>query len=441
MTTVKRPAPKRRQRAHDVLPAGFAWRDGRPRWIPSPTRRRQGWKAIDLRDGMGRFLAKGPAVSRAEEIAAAVKGWSEGKPVPSAFVAIAPKGSVLKGVTSADLAPRAIGTLLEAYYASPKFMSRAPRTQVDYRNKIRRLLEVVACPEPPLTRDGKRDKARIDAKVEALKRLDIDFFTPPAFDAAGESVLETAYDTLREQAGTSQAFGVLAAASAWFGWCVKKRRVWASNPAAGVERETPDGRIRVAGYDELEALVASANALGLASIADAVILAVDLSWSQQDLLALTWGQIAADGRVKHRRIKTGVAGNPPLLAAGRRRLELVRERWREARVRPTHVLVREATSLAWDEHAFRHAYADVRAHAAARCAAVADLQFRDLRDTAVTYGIEAGLTVEEICSRTLHEPARAQAVITKHYGAIRQEVADGAARKLDAHLASKGYKL
>ena len=295
-----------------------------------------------------------------------------------------------------------------------------PRTQADYRNKLRRFLEAVAGSTTP-------------AKIDRLKALDVDILLPPAFGQPGEFELQRAYDHLAETAGESMAYGVMACVSAWLNWCVKKRRIWPTNPAALVERSTPKGRIVVFDWPEVVALVRAAEQAGLPSIADAIILAVDLSWSQQDILALTWGQLN-DGRMKHRRIKTGVAGNPPLLAIGRTRLETIRRRWSAERVRPTHVIVCEMTGKPWVADTFRHKFSEIR-----EAAGVKGKRFADLRDTAVTYCVEGGLTLEETCSRTLHAPSRAQAVIEAHYGAIRQQVADDAALKLEAHFQRMGY--
>ena len=57
----------------------------------------------------------------------------------------------------------------------------------------------------------------------------------------------------------------------------------------------------------------------------------------------------------------------------------------------------------------------------------------------MTYAYEAGLDIPEICTRTQHNPTRAQAVIERHYGALRQGVADAGAAKLDAHFERMGY--
>ena len=389
---------KRRQRRHGDLPAGFRWRDGRPRWEPSPTRRRQGFHGVDLKDAWGHWLAKGPAIERAATLAGRA---ADASAEPAA----------------GD--PRALGPLLDAYQASIDFTRLGARTQADYKAKLNRFLAIVA--------GGAK-------KAEHFRAMSIDLLLPPGFGQPGVFLLERAYDELRSEAGEAMAYGVMACVSAWLAWCVKKRRVWPTNPAALVRRAAPPGRIVIFTWPELVALAREADDLGLHSIADAVILAVDLSWSQQDLLALTWGQVSDDGHVKHRRIKTGVAGNPPLLAIGRKRLAQIRERWKAERVRPTHVLVCELTGQPWRPDTFRHSFAEIRA-----AARIDGKQFRDLRDTAVTYCIDAGLTVEQTCSRTLHAPTRAQAVIEKHYGAIGQHVADAAALKLEDHFTRMGY--
>ena len=429
--------PSRRQRRRGDLPAGFQWRDGRPRWVPSPTRRKQGWRGVDLQDAWKRWLAKGPAIERAQAIVEAVEAWAAGQAVPSQFAAFAPKGADVRGAAKGDLNPRSVGALLDAYrgdkergvIACNQFRDLSPRTQADYRNKLNRFLEVLVGSNDP-------------KKIAAGRALSIDHLLPPPA-GEGEFELLRAYELLRTEAGDAMASGVHACVSAWLGWCVRHKNIWPSNPAELVRRKTPEGRIVVYDWPELVALVRQAEAVGLASIADAIILAVDLSWSQQDLLALTWGQVSADNKVKHRRIKTGVAGNPPLLKIGRERIKQIRARWTAQNAAPTpevHVLICELTGKPWAADTFRHKFSEIRDHVAKEFPSIADKQFRDLRDTAITYCVDAGIEqVEQICSRTLHSPTRASAVISKHYGAIRQAVADKAAKTLDAHFEKMGY--
>jgi hypothetical protein len=223
-------------------------------------------------------------------------------------------------------------------------------------------------------------------------------------------------------------------------WCVQEKRLWPSNPAKLVKRGAPEGRIVLWEWPELIAMVRTAQAMGLPSIADAIILGIDLSWSEQDLLALNWRQISDDFHVKHRRIKTGNAGNPALLKIGERRIGEIRARLGNATPAPgSHVLVCELSGEPWTAGYFQAKFAHVRAEVARKFPDVADRQFRDLRDTSITIAIDAGLSIEQICSRSLHNPTRAREVIQKHYGAIGQAVSDEAAVRLDAHHARMGY--
>lgn len=447
--------PTRRQRRHGDLPSGYQWRDGRPRWIPSPSRRAAGWRATDLKDAHGRWLAEGAAIQRARAIADAVRAWAAGEAVPPAVAAMAPQGAAFAGRSTAAASPRAIRVLLDEFYEAntrplgARRTGLSPKTQADYKSKIARFLTEVR---------GKIAEERFMA-------MDVDILLPPGPGEAGDDVLTLAYEALRGEAGESMASGCVAAVSAWMGWMVKRRRIWATNPCAAVERSTPEGRIVVYDWPEVVALVRRAEARGLHSVADAIVLAVDLSWAQQDLLAMTWGQVhavAGRTRIKHRRIKTGQAGNPPLLPLGLARLEAIRARLAADRIIPAPalpLLICELTGKSWVADTFRHIFAEIRAEVAcqhlvaellARLAGapgaptdegIASKQFRDLRDTAITYCYEAGLDIPEICSRTLHAPTRAQAVIEKHYGAIGKGIADRAAAKLEAYFAAEGYHI
>ncbi|PZQ54052.1 MAG: hypothetical protein DI570_23345, partial [Phenylobacterium zucineum] len=72
---------------------------------------------------------------------------------------------------------------------------------------------------------------------------------------------------------------------------------------------------------------------------------------------------------------------------------------------------------------------------------VATLQDLDLRDTAITVGRAAGLSDEQIASRSLHSLKRIKDVLDKHYTEIGQDIANAGADKLNAHLASLGVAL
>jgi hypothetical protein len=430
--------PTRRQRPLGVLPPGYTVTPGgRPYWRPSPALRKAGWVSLPLKNSLGDWMDEGPAIQRAREIAEVVAAWRLGVPVPQAFAFIAPGGmgraaaaqeEAAKPQSFKRLDPHSIGAMIDAYKASPDFTTLSPKTQYDYSQKLRRFCEVLGDPT-----GGSKPSA---IKTAATRALSIDQLAAPERDSTREFQLEVVYEAFRRDNGEHMAHGVMATVSAWLSYCVRRHRIWPANPAKLIKRKVPDGRIVIWEQAELDALRDKAEELGYASIADAIVLAVDLSWSQQDLLALQWIQISAEGRVKHRRLKTNQVSNPPLGALGKARIELIRARLRQQNMILPYVIVCETTGQPWRADHFRHVFAEIRGELAKTMPAVAGKTFRDLRDTAITMFIDGGLTLEETCSRSQHQPTRAQAVIQKHYGMIRQSVADAAAVKLDAHRAS-----
>lgn len=449
-------------RRHGQVPAGWQWRDGRPRWIPAPGLRKLGWKGHDLRDGKGQWLGRGASIDAAEAIVAAVEGLKRGVAVPGPFAAFAPPGACdgAKAAAKASLGrpdPRSIGVLLDAYLVSNEYLELGEKTQADRKSKLSRFVDILAGypvkpkPPPPINPGRRPDavamaayreaEARRQSARERVRAMPIDVLEPPQDEAGGADLLYDTYWTLHRQVGQHMAHGVLGEVSAWLTWCVKPRRAIRMNWATQVDRKTPPGRLRCGTWEEIKALVAAADAMGLPSIGDSVILGVDLSWSQGDRLALTWPQIATSGHVKGTRKKTGRRGAPPLLdALGKPRIKLIQERQAErygANAQPTHVIICETTGKPWKADHYRHAFADVRAHAALSCPSVFDLRDQDLRDTAVTIMFEAGLSLPEIASRTFHSLKQIHAIIEKHYGEVTQRVADNGARQLNAHLAAE----
>lgn len=465
----KRSPPKRRQRPHGVLPPGFDWRDGRPRWLPSPTRREQGWKPVDLAvEERGRkvWLSQGEAVDRCKAIVAAVQAWTlRGQPVPADMAAFAPPGSVDASRPSPAEAKsrRTLGALRDAWLASPKFTlprgqgGLAEATKADYRQKLHRLFEaLVEDDEDP-------------AKVAELATLDISILAAPE-EEEDDFPLEDAYAWLMERAGHAQAYGVLSVASAWLTWCrTKKRiRVLNPNPVELIDRTRPPGRIRVASPEEAAALVAAADEVGFPSIGDAVLLALDLGWSMADLLRLDWRRVVTAANPERpgeqhlvvkrvARQKTGVASaDIPLMALGLRAVARIRARFADADVTPTHLIVREPSPRnrtgVWTRRAFNDAWNAVRAEAAKTAPSLLGVDgptdedkvdafdFMDLRDTFITLAREADMSVEQTTQRSLHKSnTRVLAVWQHHYGTATPRMGAAGARKLGAHLEETGW--
>lgn len=462
-------------RRHGDLPAYFQFRDGRPAWIPSHGLRDAGWKRCDLRATDGSYLSRGAAIDRATLINDAVAQWRQGFAVSPDHSAYAPAGAC----DSAPVIRRpedrlSIGALADAWHgvaapfkggqatvlmtpACDEFAQLAPKTQANYRQKLKRLIDVLAgWPKPPAKNhpDYPRYLQDVtDIRAESIFSLQADE------DADGvNDPLREAYWILRREAGPHQANSVLTIASTWLSWCRLRRTRRIHNWAAEVDRVTPSGRIRVFTWPELQALVRAAEELGWVSIADAVILGVDLSWSQADRLALTWDRVVTDmnGRLraltrsqitegpkgqKLGRAKTGRIGGTPFLAMGRERIEQIRARHTALDAHPTHVLVCDTTGRPWKSDYYKHKFADVRALAATYCPSVADGRDQDLRDTAVTFCRRAGLTIEETCSRTLQSRRRVLDLWDQAYGEIGEEIADSGADRMDAWMKTQKVAL
>lgn len=156
------------------------------------------------------------------------------------------------------------------------------------------------------------------------------------------------------------------------------------NPAEGFGGPDYTARRRVWTPAEVEAFCAKARAVGRASMALAVTLALDSSQRQGDVIRLRWSDW--DGvAFTLRQSKTGVRLRVPALPA---LAAMIAETPRQA----VTILVNEETGRPYNSTTFRHVFRQVRDAAGLP----ADLQFRDLRRTALTELGDAGATDDEI---------------------------------------------
>lgn len=447
-TPLNTTTPKR-QRTRGVAPANWQFRDGRPRWIPSRTLREAGWRGRDLKaPKSGDWLSRGLSIDMAEAINQAVAAWRRGELVPDAFADIAPQGATAKPrmTTAQRLERHSIGTLIDEYLASHEVQELKPRTQAEYKSKLKRLADALAGYFATPSRNPKpAEKAAYDEKVATVRAWSVKVLQTPEEEEDGEALLYTVYWGLRKKAGAHTADGVLRVTSSWLEWCRTQKRAIRTNPTQDVKRKALDGRMRPASWPELLALVEAAEGLGYPSIADSIILGVDLSWSQADRLALTWKQVSAAYRVRARRVKTNRPGETPLLdALGKPRIDKIRERQKGLygeNVKPTHVLICETTGEPWGASHYQVTFAEIRRQAARKVASAIEVLDKDLRCTAVTVAYDAGLSEVQIAGRTLHSLKQIREILDGHYGQIGREVSNQGAHLLNTYLAEKGYKL
>lgn len=156
------------------------------------------------------------------------------------------------------------------------------------------------------------------------------------------------------------------------------------NPATGLGGADHVARHRIWTPAEVDAFCAKASAIGRASMALAVRMARDSAQRQGDVIRLRWSDW--DGvAFTLRQGKTGMRLRVPALPG-------LAQMIAEAPMVALTILVNEETGRPYNSTTFRHVFRSVRE--AARLPA--DLQFRDLRRTALTELGEAGATDDEI---------------------------------------------
>lgn len=460
--TSKKPAP-RRLRPRGAFPAGWTPHRGHWRWLPSPTLRRAGWRPVDLRDAAsGDWLSEGQSLDRARWIVAQVEAWRRGEALPVDCVPFAPAGAAYDGPAPLPAARDrlSIGKLLDAWMGVPdpkrkeawisapsrEFARLKPKTQFSYRHDLKRLIDALAGFAALPDKADKDAMARHAFAVALVRSKPVRILAPEETPTGVVNLLYDAYWALHEKGGVHRAYQSLAAAGSWLSWCGKFQSPSILNWTTTVSRDTPPGRIRVLTWDEVKALVAAADDLGMPEIGDAVILGVDLSWSQTDRLHLTWDRLrdgvadtGQDGRKK-----TGRRGGARLTALGLARVAQIRARQAAMPAHPTHVIWSAQLGGPMNHDGgnfYRKRFAEVRAKAAKTCPSVATATDADLRDTAFTWMEEAGLDDTLKASRTLQSRTNMKTLADKHYGEIGPALSDDAARRYDAWLTGKGYRL
>ena len=277
----------------------------------------------------------------------------------------------------------------------------------------------------------------------------------------GAPELRDFYNYLKGARGHHTALAAIAALSAAMTWGRESTK-WrlGRNPRLEMEFDRPDGRVVLITLDEFHALVAAADALGHASIGDAVYLGLFTGQRQTDRLALK-DEGLVNGRRHFRQSKTGAlvaVKEAPQLAA-----RLAEARLRVAKLKlklglekmPETIVVDETTGRNYNEHTYRHEFAEVRALAikghgdVAPCPSLAFINEhtnapdfkhdQDLRDTCVIMLDRAGNDLLSICDVTGHSYQSAQ-LIMKHYRARNAARADAAIDRLVAFISREGMQ-
>lgn len=289
------------------------------------------------------------AIKKAQELNADLDRWYQGAPPPAPH---RPDGLV------------ALDTLFQRDDA---FRRMAPRTQADYLRNIKPAIEWAG-----------------DSGVAAITRR----------------AIREWHRGIQEERGASTARNNLAALRRLLSFAVDEEWIQ-RNPALAMRLPTPESRSRVWTPAERDAFCAAAVERGRPSMALAVMLGWCLGQRPADLRLLAWS--AYDGRtVRLRQAKTGAEVAIPCLPELRRLLDTTARS-------STQIVVSETTGAPYQESAFQHLFAEIRAAAGLP----ADLQFRDLRRTLATALGAAGCTDDQIRAITGHKTRAVVAVYVR----------------------------
>lgn len=421
------------------------WREGRPRFSPGPREKALGFKSKVLRHGdAGPWYTLDEARAFSAAVTEEIKQAREtGKRAAA---------SAARGTSVADL--------LADWIASDDFADNPRSTQ----NWYRKIVDAI-CFKP---RSVQARRAGRELQGEPFARAPAAVIGPPEVKAF--------FEYQRKARGHHTAKAAVAALSAayTFGRMSTRWRL-PTNPCHRLRLPKPPARVIIWTVEEIRALIAAADHMGLHSIGDSVMLAVFTGQRQGDRINLSDNGLVA-GRRRFKQRKTGaivdVREAPPLqkrLAEARVRISALMLK-HGLQERPDTLIVHEATGRAYAESTYQNKFREVRAAAiagirddAATAAAAARGQNepawivepctsltwtdnageacykrdQDFRDTAVTWLANYSATHLEIAAVTGHSPKSIHNIL-QHYLAMSPELADNAIAKMVAGMEAEG---
>jgi len=315
-------------------------------WEPWTEARAAGYKAVDLDPGRPTWSI-GIARKQAQDAARTLAGG----------------GKMTRG------SARTMSALIDNYQRSAAFRDLAPKTQADYRARMK----------------------VIGAKWGADP---VTGFTKP--------VMRTWYETLLDKSGEWQAVALMRIMSLLFshaelrGW-----RAEDSNPCRRLKMATPKPRSRSGTWAELDALLQAARDLAWPNMECAIAMAAMQGQRQTDIRTAR-----ADGfrQVQRGRksllvwiLERSKRDNLGTMPVHDEVAPLIRARLMRNEPHPSGLLlVDDVTGQPWSEATFQARWRRVRAAAAKTHPSLMTLQFRDLRRTFGVFARAGGATVDDV---------------------------------------------
>ncbi|WP_443749673.1 hypothetical protein [Asticcacaulis solisilvae] len=432
---------------------GLKWRDGRPRWEPSPANRAIGISGFDIKGLDGQWIAdRGQAIS----IADLRHEW-----------AATYRTALLDNARGAE----ARLTLAEALVKLPQPQTddaRASRRAItDILEKSQALIE--CRPEVTLRRTGGRSVADlIDAYFVAQQSPDNhrrlapatielyrkqsrrlrDRFGRHSVHEIDRPMVHQWYSEVLKATSVATAHSTLAVTAAIFRWGTRHAGWNKESPATHLGLEKPKGRTVSIPFATEKAFVRFCDANSFEDVADAVTLGCWTAASQVDMVKATIGTLS-QSTWRYRRQKTGVEAITTMMPAvqariQRRRADVINDgaEYASTEAAPflcyadkrtgTRVKQPHTSRSIGDrfQEARRAALAAVKNGTWPELAELSRYQLRDTRDTCVTRLFMAGVSMEKIPPWTGHSQKEAERILRDHYIELLEEGAHETARIL-----------
>lgn len=447
---MRRPTPPKNTRN------GLKWREGRPRWEPSPASRAIGLKGCDLRDLDGHWIRdRGLAISLADNrhqwaqaIREAASAGPEGedaradlRAVLEALEAPADADQRLRRLIVQDLVDHARRLIDGQDAAAGAQLVRGVRT-------IERLVEAyfaaadegrLETPIKPATR-----KAYAAQKKPFLAR-----FPGRSVASLKRSELISWYaDLLEEGASLANANLRLAAASAWLTFAFTLDWIPFS-PARELKLQKARGRKVFWTLQEERAFVAFCDQHGYEDVADAVTFGlwtgarpIDMCGANlEDLAGDVWHFVPVKTERKELEAMPGLLDVVKARIA-RRRAAAPADKVRHLNVTP--FLFDPRTQRRYDPTMLRRRFVDVKGLAIAADAVPETLmhkRLQDMRDTCITRLWEAEVGFDRMWAWTGHSKESLEDILREHYINVRKESMAELAAKLQGWADREGVKL
>lgn len=200
------------------------------------------------------------------------------------------------------------------------------------------------------------------------------------------------------------------------------------NPATKARVTTPPPRDQVWPDHAIEAIVDTADAMGVPTIGTAVMFAAFIGQREADILKLQWNQWK-NGRIRLRQNKTRVWVEVKALPELRDRLDRLAVTNAARAVPHTHILLRESDTTPYAATYFQREFLRVKLAAMDDCPELAALQFRDLRRTSVVRLAEAEVDLPGIAAISGHQIETCKRIL-ETYLPRTTKMADAAIDKL-----------